>query len=150
MAIEPIRENLIKAGEALLRKVDELGLGLNAAAWVYFHGMNEWRFFVSTPLVDSMGQKKVYSLLADALDVIGTPEELTVFDLHLESPKGPLFSLISRLIEPPNGRAIFKDNYVNSVPFDAVLLRSVAPTDVAPKKVEAQFKRNVKKVMSGA
>lgn len=138
-----------EAGQAFVVELDKLGLGVQAAAWLYFHGIDDWKFFVATPLVETMGRKRVYSHLADALDVIGAPGDMTVFDLHLENPDGPLFQMLRGLGH--FDRALVCS--INGVKVDGLFYRldqSAAPRMKYPKKAAAQFVRNVEKILERA
>lgn len=150
MAVEPLRSDMKEAGQAFLAVLDELGLGVQAASWLYFHGLNDWRFYVATPLVETMGRKRVYGLLADALDVLGTPDGMTVFDLHLEGAEGGLFKMLTALIHIDGGMVEFKNCSFNGVPVDAVFYRMTVATTALkyPKKVAKDFERNVERILA--
>ena len=130
--------------------LDDLGLGVQAAAWLYFPDLNDWRFYVATPLVATLGRKRVYSLLADALEVMGTPDGMTVFDLHLEGVDGGLFRMMTALIHIDGGTAEFTGCSFNGIPVDAVMYRMVAMPKAAayPKKAAKDFERNVQRILT--
>lgn len=149
MAVEPLRPELIEAGEKLLAVLDELGLNVHAAAWLYFPDLEDWRYYVATPLVEEMGRKRVYGLLADALDVIGAPEGMTIFDLHLDGSQGGLFAMLTSMIGMENGRASFQNCRFNNIPVDAMVYRSMSLNDTTryPKKAAKAFERNVLRIL---
>lgn len=152
MAVEPLRPDLEDAGRAFLAVLDELGLGVQAAAWLYFPNLNDWRFYVATPLVETMGRKRVYGLIADALEVLGTSDGLTVFDLHLEGTEEGLFTMLSAIIEIQNGTVKFENCSFNGTPVDAVVYRMTvmahSPALKYPKKAAKDFERNVEKILA--
>jgi hypothetical protein len=145
----------VEEGKAFLASLDELGMGVQGAAWLYFRDLDDWRYYVATPLTDTMGRKRVYSLLADALDVIGTPEGLSVFDVHLASPQDPIFQLISGAVNWQGGGVAFFENCsLNGVQVNGVmyrLTRHARPIDARlAKRTEVVFKRKVKEVLAHA
>lgn len=94
MAVEPLRDDLNQAGKALLAALDRVGLRPQGAGWFYSQELEDWRFYVASPLVEAIGRKKLYSALVDALGTLGNIDGLSVFDIHLTSPDDPLFRLV--------------------------------------------------------
>ena len=149
MAAEPLRDDLIQAGETLLAILDKLGLSPEAAAWIHYHALGDWRYYVASGLVDTVGRRKVYRLLLDAFEVIEMPEELSVFDVHLESPRGPIFQSIKTVIRAGEQvRVRFEDCFVNGDKFDAFLYRfNPIRKKVADRKQMRAFEAGVKRVV---
>jgi hypothetical protein len=63
----PLTNEMIVAGEKLLQRLELLGLDIVASFWMYFPESNEWRLALATHHVDSLGPKKVYAKIWDAL-----------------------------------------------------------------------------------
>lgn len=59
----PFTEEMALAGERLLRRLDESGLQVRAALWLYVPDIHRWRFVVATPYVRLDGPRKVYRKL---------------------------------------------------------------------------------------
>lgn len=131
--------------------LDDLGLGVQVAAWVYFPNLKDWRFYVATPLVDEMGRRKVYSLLADALDVMGPPDRMTVFDLHVEGCGEGLAAMMATLFHIDNATVEFTNCSFNGIPVDAVAYRILTGSAALqyPKKAAKDFERKVRRVLAG-
>jgi hypothetical protein len=145
VAAPALRESLIAAGERLLRKTDELGLEAQGAAWIYDHQLGEWRFFLVTSLVDTLGRRTAYKELLRAFAKIRLPAELSAVDVHLASPEDVVIQALAGPIEVVgDSRVHFVDCRVNGVPFDACFYRwSALPGPAEVRKIERSFRRNV-------
>lgn len=51
---------LVRAGETLVRLLDEEGTRPEAAFWLYSSESGEWRLVLADPLVASTGPRKTY------------------------------------------------------------------------------------------
>lgn len=152
MGAESLRNDLIDAGGKFLEKLDELELCPEGAAWIYDHALNDWRYFVASSFVDSIGKRQVYKLLLDALEVVDTPPELLIFDVYLDSPRGPIFTLLASMFKTgEHARWRFNDCQINDMKFDAILYR-LNPTRErsAERKQLSAFKTRVRKILQEA
>ncbi|WP_068876890.1 MULTISPECIES: hypothetical protein [unclassified Phenylobacterium] len=135
----------------MLDATDALNMSAQGAMWIYSHALGDWRYYLVTSLVDSIGRRKTYKLLVDAFERLDLPEEMTVEDVHLGSPSDPLFQAISGAIGvPPGVRGEFtlKDCSINGLQFDGMIYRSdmrpTLPKDAA--RIERAFERKVREV----
>jgi hypothetical protein len=125
MAGQALREDLIEAGGRLLDAADAAAIRPAAAAWLYDHALGEWRYYMATILVDVLGRRPIYSALIRVLDEVKPPEDFSIIDLFLASPRDPSFRLISSLVRAPgNQRLEFSNCLVNGIAFEAMLYRS--------------------------
>ena len=68
MVKENLDEHMIKAGEELIRKLDELHWPAEAALWFYFTEKNQWRLILGFRSVRREGPKKTYRKIQKALN----------------------------------------------------------------------------------
>ena len=149
MAVEPLRDDLNRAGKELLDALDSVGLRPQGAGWFYSHDFEDWRFYVASPLVEAIGRKRLYSALVDALGVVGDLDGLSVFDIHLEAPSDPLFQLVGGFFHMQgDGELVIRNLFLNDVHIEAALYRW-DPTPLSPREIRVlanRFLRGVEKV----
>jgi hypothetical protein len=152
MAGRTLSQELIDAGEMLLATTDSLAMQAQAAMWIYDHVLAEWRYYLVTSLVDTLGRRKTYKLLLDAFEKVRPPENMTVEDVHLGSPRDPFFQTISSVLNFPNGRATFADCVLNGMSFDGVVYRSVKtpPSVGEAERIEKRFSKRVRDLVATA
>lgn len=152
MVRDHLSERLSEAGGQLLSKTDALGLEAQGAMWVYSHALEDWRFYLVTSLVDTIGRKKTYRLLLECFSHLKLPQEMTIEDVHLGSPHEQFFKMVSGAIMVDGGRAFVNDCYINGISFDGVIYRSVRPipSEQEAKRIERQFTKRVKELAKHA
>ena len=64
-------------GAEILRILDEAGLKISVALWVYLPEYEDWRMVLSSRKFDSVRLPEAYGLLHDALDAASVPLEKT-------------------------------------------------------------------------
>ena len=144
-------EELKEAGQRLLDVTDSLDMAAQGAMWVYSHALKDWRFYLVTSLVDTIGRRKTYGLLLDAFERIKLPKEMTVEDVHLGSPSDQFFGFVSGFVRvETGGRAEFNNCKFNDIQFDGVVYRMVkeAPTDKQAHQIEKRFQKRVKDLVA--
>jgi hypothetical protein len=110
MARSSLSPELRAAGIDLLAATDKLGMQAQGAMWLYDHALSDWRYYLVTSLVDTIGRRKTYGLLLDIFEAMEFPKEMTVDDVYLGSPNEPLFNLVSALVKMPGGGAAEFEN----------------------------------------
>lgn len=150
MADYALREELIDAGAAVLAATDDLGMQAQGAMWVLDHSLGDWRYYLVTSLVDTIGRRKTYKLLVDIFERIDLPRSMTVEDVHLGSPRDDFFRVISRAAQVTNSRAYFENCAFNDVRFDGVIYRSVRspPSESEAQKIERRFSKQVRDLVA--
>ena len=93
MADKDLSPELIEAGAAILAKTDELAMQAQGAMWVFDSSLEDWRYYLVTTLVDTLGRRKTYKLLIDAFEKLKLPQSMIVDDVHLGSPTDPLIRI---------------------------------------------------------
>ena len=142
-----LSQQLKDAGRELLATTDALGMQAQGAMWIYDHALQDWRYYLVTSLVDTIGRRKTYGLLLDAFERIDLPKEMTVEDVHLGSPADPIFRLISRNVEVSGGAtAEVQSCSFDGLEFDGVIYRSVRelPTPRQAQQIDKQFAKSVR------
>lgn len=65
---EQLTSAMVDAGAELTRKLDEIGLPMTAAFWLFEPEVNEWRLHFASPEVASKGPRAVYDKIRQAID----------------------------------------------------------------------------------
>jgi hypothetical protein len=89
---QPFTKEMIKAGNKLLNRLEEAGLEVVAAFWLYTSENNEWRLMLACPSVDVEGQRYAYGKIWDAL--YGQPNQV----LNIESTDTTVISPSDTLV----------------------------------------------------
>jgi hypothetical protein len=141
-----LSKQLIEAGIELLGATDALDMQAQGAMWIYHHALEEWRYYLVTSLVDTIGRRKTYRLLLDVFEQINFPKEMTIEDVHLGSPSEPFFQLVSQVVGIKDGVVEFKNCLFNDVKFDGIVYRSVRspPPPNEAERIEKRFQKRVK------
>src|SRR5258706_2310279 len=90
-----LRQELIDAGAALVRKLDESGLQPDAAFWFYFPDAQAWKLVLAEVKVGRDGPKEVYRRIQRLLGK--EPKQfgaLSLDDVTLAKPDAPLVNLL--------------------------------------------------------
>jgi hypothetical protein len=64
---EQLSNEMIEGGAALVRRLDELGVPVNAALWLFTVEDSDWRLLIASPEVSTLGPLSVYRKIHDAL-----------------------------------------------------------------------------------
>ena len=65
---EQLTSAMVEAGAELTQKLDEMGLPLTAALWLFEPEVNEWRLVFASPDVAAKGPREVYDRIRQAID----------------------------------------------------------------------------------
>ncbi|MFG1187612.1 hypothetical protein [Xanthobacter aminoxidans] len=147
MAAQDLPIDLIDAGAAVLAATDALAMQAQGAMWIFDHSLGDWRYYLVTSLVDTIGRRKTYKLLIDIFEKIGVPESMTIDDVHLGSPSDPFFKMISSIARiDGGGNVVFQNCILNGIIFDGIIYRSVktTPDQKEAERIEKKFSKRVK------
>jgi len=89
----------MKAGEALLSKLDEIEFNVKAAFWFYVQDSEEWRLIIASPIVDKDGQKKAYETVQSQLQELNGCYELSLRNISLVSPGEKLIKALKSVFK---------------------------------------------------
>ena len=105
----------MKAGEALLKKLDKSGFDVKAAFWFYMQDSEEWRLIIASTIVEKVGSKKASEKIQ--LQELNGRYELSLRNISLVSPSDNLIKLLKSAIK--TGKKIahirFTRNVINNV-----------------------------------
>ncbi len=87
----------IEAGHRLIRQLDEAGLTVTAALWLYMTDSDEWRLFLAMPIVDEEGPKRAYEKVQEQLKSVAQ-HELSLQNISVVSTSDDLINLLSSAI----------------------------------------------------
>lgn len=101
-----------KAGEALVRLLDQANFDVRGAFWLYDSESDRWRLNLAIKQVDSLGPKRVYSRVQSFARRI---PELVPTEVSILSPQHPTVRLLRNIIQ--TGRELksvqLSDNVIN-------------------------------------
>lgn len=125
---EPLRGELLEAGRKLTRLLAQSDIQLKWSFWLYTSEANDWRLVLITPLVDSVGPKRVYSRIRTILSESSDPT-LSLLNTTVQSAHNPYarafeeanirYDLEAANVEPRLSRQRVGDVFIE----DAVLYR---------------------------
>lgn len=109
-------DNDCRAGEALLRALDQAGVKVKAAFWLYLPESNEWRLYLALPDVAQKGPKKAYERVQMHLEQLRS-EGLSLRNISLVTPDDELVKLLRSTIKtgPSIAGIRFTGNVINNV-----------------------------------
>jgi hypothetical protein len=116
--------DLVAAGSALLTALEETGVEVRSAFWLFESEKGGWRLVLSMPLVDREGTRAAYEAIRRVL-----PHALYLRNISPVSPNDETVRLISSAVRVEDkGRVApvrFTNNTINNVLIeDAVIYRS--------------------------
>lgn len=104
MVESTLTKDVIDAGKALVRELDNAGLTPDAAFWFYFPDIQAWKLVIAEIKVGLSGPKEVYRQIKHVLGK--RPENLTLLsldDITLAKPDAPIVGLLRRLVQTGSG-----------------------------------------------
>jgi hypothetical protein len=113
-----LTKEMIETGATLVQKLDERGLQPDAALWLYFSDVQQWKLVIAEVKVGNEGPKGVYrriqQILVEFADEIA---ELSLDDVVLTKPDAPIIALLRIAIRTGLGISgiRFKNNVINGV-----------------------------------
>ncbi|MBI2150905.1 MAG: hypothetical protein HYU27_09935 [Acidobacteria bacterium] len=126
---EQLTGAMVDAGAALTAKLDEIGLPVTSALWLFEPDLNEWRLLFASPEVSSKGPRDVYEKIRLAIDELG-PKAATIplSVVGLLDPDADLVRLLKVAIRtgPGVNRIRFSKNVINGHFIDDALIYRAA------------------------
>ncbi len=111
----------MKAGEALLGKLDEAKFNIKAVFWLYLSEPEEWRLFFASPVFDKEGPTKAYEKVQSQLpklkEELEQDYELSLQNISVVSPNDNLIKLLKTAVKtgPGVSHIRFARNVINNV-----------------------------------
>ena len=116
-----LKQERIDAGAALVRRLDAVGMQLDAAFWFYFPDIDAWKLVIAEVKVAKKGPKQVYREIQKLLRKYGSDfPELSLEDVTLAKPGAPIVSLLKVALKTGPGMSgiRFTDNVINGMHID--------------------------------
>jgi hypothetical protein len=89
----------LKAGETLLRDLDQQHLDVTAALWLYSSDSNEWRLVIASPLYDAQGPMVAYRTVQPLVESLKNRFDIALQNISMVSPSNPLIRLLGAAIQ---------------------------------------------------
>ena len=89
----------IEGGEKLVSNLEQAGLDIRAALWLYSSEPDKWELVIASPLVDQKGPKKTYIFIQSELANMKSPDDPVGIDLEDISVLSPGHRLIEALLK---------------------------------------------------
>lgn len=127
MVAKTLTDEMVQSGADLVKQLDARGESPDAALWLYFSDLQEWKLVLAEMKMSSQGPRAVYEAIREALSSM--PKELKPLSLELISvakPDAPLIQLLSSAVQtgPGIGGIRFTNNVINgTVIEDAYIYR---------------------------
>ena len=93
----------IQAGKKLVEMLDRSKFLLEGALWFYFSETAEWRLLLVSKLVDTIGPKRAYNIVWDALNELRPEIGFSLERVSVLSPKNKIIQLLRKAIRAPKG-----------------------------------------------
>jgi len=85
---DPLTDAMIEAGAALVRKLDEAGVPITTALWLFDVENAKWKLLFGSPEVATKTPQSVYHKIGEAIDALGekaSPVSMWVVSLMLNN-----------------------------------------------------------------
>lgn len=129
MVKEQLTPAMVDAGADLTAMLDELGVPVTSALWLFVPDLNEWRLLFASPDVSTKGPRDVYEKIRLAIDRLG-PGGVSVplSVVGLLDPDADLVRLLKAAIKtgPGVSRIRFSKNVINGHFIDDALIYRAA------------------------
>lgn len=129
MVKEQLTDSMIDAGEELTKKLDESGLPVTTALWLFVPELNEWRLLFASPEVGTKGPRDVYEKIQHAINELGEKASMVPLSVvGLLDANADLVRLLKVAIRtgPGLNRIRFSKNVVNGHFIDDALIYRAA------------------------
>jgi hypothetical protein len=148
MSYSDLSKEKLEAGKECLALLDEYGLGVQGALWIYVRSLNEWRFYVVTSLVKIDGLIETYDRIERLFGLRFRDSNLMMEDIHLASPDEPLFQAMAGMIRAENAIVELQRCNLNGVELEHAYVYRLtkAPPEIKAKQARQKFDQKVKQI----
>jgi len=122
---EQLTAEMIEAGAELTQSLDDLGLPVQAAFWLFDPEINEWRLVIASSEAAARGPRAVYGRIQEALDQLGAQASAAPFSaIRVVEPGAELVRLLGTAVRTGSGigRIRFQKNVINGHFIDDALI----------------------------
>jgi hypothetical protein len=113
-----LTKEMIEAGAALVRKLDECGVQPDAAFWFYFPDIQQWKLVFAEVKLGAEGPKQIYKKIQETLSNFRAElGELSLDNVTLAKPDTPIVALLRIAIRtgPGINGIRFTNNVINGI-----------------------------------
>lgn len=113
-----LTQDMIRAGEDLLRRLDKADVGVSDALWLYVPEVSAWQLLIASRRVRTEGPKKLYKKIQTILgNMPKDAPRISLRDVSVAHEKIPLLSLLRIVIRtgPGINGVRFTGNTINGV-----------------------------------
>ncbi|MCC6357413.1 MAG: hypothetical protein IT450_01605 [Phycisphaerales bacterium] len=101
MGPQALVDTEIERGRRLIQAMDERGIGVSMALWLYHEESSEYWLTIAGKFVDELGKHEAYLRIARILTETGLGEELPLRRVQVVFPDEPLVRSIRKLVKTP-------------------------------------------------
>jgi len=126
---EQLTDAMVNAGARLTEKLDEMGLPVTAAFWLFMPEVNEWRLLFASPEIASEGRRAVYDKIRRAIEQLkGTAAAAPLSVIGLMDTDADLIRLLKTAVQtgPGVNSVRFSKNVISGHFIDDALIYRVA------------------------
>ena len=80
----------VEGGARLLKAMDQAGLDVCAALWLYTSEIDTWRLILATPKLEQLGPRAIYLEVQSVLTELEPPCNITLDDISVVNPESNL------------------------------------------------------------
>ena len=97
---EILTEDMLETGSALIQGLEETGLKVTAACWLYVPEANRWRLIIASPAVGTGGPKSVYQKVQAVLARLSPQRsKISLQEIRVVADTDPLILSLRQLRE---------------------------------------------------
>lgn len=137
MVTTTLTEEMIQAGNALVRELDKRGLDPDAVFWFYFPDVHEWKLVIAEVKLAAQGPRETYKQIQNAISALGDElHGLALDSVTLAKPDAPIVSLLRVAVGTGPGISgiRFTNNVINGTVIDDAYIYRLARRHSAEKK----------------
>lgn len=121
----------VEGGARLLKAMDQAGLDVCAALWLYTSETSTWRLIVATPKLEQLGPRAIYRKIQSMLAELEPPGNIALDDISVVNPESNLIKSLRHTVKtkPDEIRKIvFTNNSINNVFIEAAVIYRMSKT----------------------
>ncbi len=98
MVKNQLSKELIEKGKALVGKLDDSGVKVDAALWLYFAELEGWKLVLLMPDLIRKGPKRAYRTVQAALSQMDLNGTISLVDISVAKPNTAVLSQLRKAI----------------------------------------------------
>jgi hypothetical protein len=125
VAKETLLDSDIGAGERFVQALDKSGKRINAALWLYYPDVSQWKLLLGSPDFDQdlTGSYTWVSQVLSGEDDVN--KNISIGDVKILNPKDPLMHLLKSIVHEESGKVRMTSNVLGGIYVeDALIYRS--------------------------